>query len=113
MPDRLSSQAYFVLLALGEETRHGYAMIQRFAELTGGTEELLPGTLYATLARMVETGLIQEARAPRGAESGGPPRRHYKVTPIGRAQADAETERLRRLVRAARRAWSGEPGLAR
>src|ERR1044071_6036350 len=72
MPDRLTPQAYYVLLALGEETRHGYAMIQRFAELTGGSEELLPGTLYATLARMVATGLIEEARAPAGRGGGGP-----------------------------------------
>ena len=111
MSDRLTSQAYYVLLALGDETRHGYGMIQRFAELTGGAEELLPGTLYATLARMVEAGLIEEARAPRGVESGGPPRRHYRVTARGRAQAEAETERLRRLVKAARQAW--QPGLAR
>lgn len=111
MPDRLTSQAYYVLLALGEEIRHGYGMIQRFAELTGGAEELLPGTLYATLARMVEAGLIEEARAPRGAESGGPPRRHYRVTSRGRAVAEAETERMRRLVSAARRVW--QPGLAR
>ncbi len=111
MPDRMTTQTYYVLLALGEATRHGYGMIQRFAVLTGGAEELLPGTLYATLARMVETGLIEEARAPRGAESGGPPRRHYRVTAHGRALAEAETERLRRLVQAARRAW--QPGLAR
>ena len=107
----LSPPVYHVLLALGEETRHGYGMIQRFAKLTGGAEELLPGTLYATLARMVDTGLIEEARAPRGQESGGPPRRHYRVTARGRAAAEAETERMRRLVTVARRVW--HPGLAR
>ena len=77
----------------------------------GGAEELLPGTLYATLARMLESGLIEEARSRGAEESGGPPRRHYRVTARGKAQAEAETERMRRWVSVARRVW--QPGLAR
>jgi len=107
----LSPPVYHVLLALGGEVLHGYAIMQRFEELLEGADQLLPGTLYATLARMAESGLIEEARSPRGEESGGPPRRHYRVTARGRAVAQAETERMRRLVAVARRAW--EPGLAR
>lgn len=109
MPDRLSAPVYNVLLALGPETRHGYGIMQHLAELTGGAEELLPGTLYATLARMEESGLIEEARAPRGEESGGPPRRHYRLTVRGQALARAETERMRRWVSVARRVWQPEP----
>ena len=56
-PSRLSRPA----LALGASTLHGYAIMQSFHDLTGGAEQLLPGTLYATLARMVETGLIEES----------------------------------------------------
>jgi DNA-binding PadR family transcriptional regulator len=109
MPDRLSAPVYNVLLALGTETRHGYAIMQHLTDLTGGAEELLPGTLYATLARMLESGLIEEAR-PRGDDdSGGPPRRHYRVTARGRALAQAETERMRRWVTVARRVWQPEP----
>lgn len=107
----LSPPVYHVLLALGGEVLHGYAIMQRFEQLLGGADQLLPGTLYATLARMVETGLIEEARAPRGGESGGPPRRHYRVTPRGKLVAQQETDRMRRLVAVARRTW--EPGLAR
>ena len=111
-PAPLSPPVYHVLLALGDETLHGYAIMQRFDELTEGAEQLLPGTLYATLARMVESGLIEEARPPRGEESGGPPRRHYRVTTRGRAVAKAETERLRVLLGVAKqRHWL--PGLAR
>ena len=62
----LSVPVYHVLLALGDEVLHGYGMMQRFEELTGGADQLLPGTLYSTLARMVELGLIEEARAPSG-----------------------------------------------
>ncbi len=115
MPQRpaspLSPPVYHVLLALGGEELHGYAIMQRFEELLAGTDQLLPGTLYATLARMVESGLIEEARARSGDESGGPPRRHYRVTSRGKVVAQQETERMRRLVAVARKAW--EPGLAR
>lgn len=108
----LSPPVYHVLLALGDEVLHGYGIMRRFDELTGGVDQLLPGTLYATLARMVDLGLIEEARAPSGDQSGGPSRRHYRVTARGRALARTESERLRRLVDVARRrAWL--PGMAR
>jgi DNA-binding PadR family transcriptional regulator len=110
-PAPLSPPVYHVLLALGDEVLHGYGIMRRFEELTGG-DQLLPGTLYATLARMVELGLIEEARAPSGDQSGGAPRRHYRVTGRGRALGRAESERIRKLVEVARRrAWL--PGVAR
>lgn len=99
----LSPPVFHVLLALGDDVLHGYAIMQRFEELTGGEDQLLPGTLYATLARMVELGLIEEARAPRGERSGGAPRRHYRATARGRAAARAEGERMRRLVEVAKK----------
>lgn len=108
----LSPPVYHILLALGHEVLHGYGIMQRFGEITAGEEELLPGTLYVTLARMLESGLIEEARPPRGDESGGPPRRHYRVTARGRLAAQAETERMRRLVAVARRRIE-LPGVAR
>lgn len=96
----LSPPVYHVLLALGDDVLHGYAMMQAFEALTGGAEQLLPGTLYATLARMVETALLEEAAPP---ESGGDARRrYYRVTSFGRAVAAAETARLARLVEVAR-----------
>lgn len=107
----LSPPVYHVLLALGGDVLHGYGIMQRFEELVDGADHLLPGTLYATLARMEESGLIEAARPPRGQESGGPPRRHYRVTPRGKQVGQQETERMRRLVTVARKAW--EPGLAR
>lgn len=94
----VSPTAFQVLLALGDDAMHGYAIMRRFEELTQGADELLPGTLYTTLGRMVELGWIEEARPPKGEESNGPPRRHYRITPQGRKAAKAETERMRRLV---------------
>lgn len=112
MTPPLSPPVYHILLALGDEVLHGYGIMRRFQELLQGEDQLLPGTLYATLARMTESGLIEPAKAPRGDGSGGPPRRHYRVSARGRAAAEAESERMRRLVTLARRrAWL--PGLAR
>ncbi len=106
MPDAtlpLSPPVFHVLLGLGDEVLHGYAIMQRFEALTGGEDQLLPGTLYATLSRMVEGGLIEEAEPPAGERSGGAPRRHYRVTETGRRLARAEGERMHRLVDIARR----------
>jgi DNA-binding PadR family transcriptional regulator len=96
----LSPPVYHVLLALGHDKLHGYAMMQVLEELTGGAERLLPGTLYATLARMVETGLIEEADAP--VKDGDARRRYYRATPFGRRVGAAETARMARLVEVAR-----------
>jgi DNA-binding PadR family transcriptional regulator len=102
----MSPPVFHVLLALGDETLHGYAIMQSFEQLTGGAEQLLPGTLYSTLARMLENGLIEETAGPQDDVSGGPSRRHYRVTARGRSAAREETERMRRLVDIARRrAW--------
>jgi DNA-binding PadR family transcriptional regulator len=96
----LSPPVYHVLLALGDETLHGYAMMQAIERLTGGVGQLLPGTLYATLARMVETGLIEEADPP--APGADRRRRYYRATAFGRRVAAAETARMARLVDVAR-----------
>lgn len=94
----LKPASYRVLLALGDDVMHGYGIMQSLSDKTGGREKILPGTLYVTLARMVEEGLVAELEAPDGDESGGPPRRYYRRTRLGRAVAQAESERLRRLL---------------
>lgn len=97
----LSPPVYHVLLALGEGVGHGYGIMHQFRDLTGGVEELLPGTLYATLSRMVEGGLLQEVPPPD--PDADARRRYYAVTPWGRAVARAESERLDLLLDVARR----------
>lgn len=92
----LGAPVYHVLLAIGSDVMHGYAIMQSFRDLTGGDEELLPGTLYATLARMVESGALESAPAP--ADSSDARRRYYRATELGRALARAESARLRRLL---------------
>ena len=94
----LTPSDYRVLLALGDEPMHGYGIMQTLAERTGGRETILPGTLYASLARMVDERLVEELDAPDDANSGGPKRRYYRRTDLGRSAARAESERLRALL---------------
>ena len=107
----LKPSTYRVLLALADgEWRHGYAIMQGLAEKTHGRETILPGTLYAALARMVDEGLLEVRDGSAHDASGGPPRRYYKQTPFGRAVVRAESERLRALldIAHAQRIFSGK-----
>jgi len=99
----LKPSTYQVLLALGDgDSMHGYAIMQAVKEMTNGSETILPGTLYAALARMVDEGLVEEREISSEDASGGPPRRYYRRTTFGRAVARAESERLRALLEVAR-----------
>ena len=99
----LKQSTFQVLLALDErESLHGYAIMQAVSAMTDGRETILPGTLYATLARMVDEGLVEESEPRDDETSGGPARRYYRRTKFGRAVARAESERLRALLDVAR-----------
>ena len=98
----LSPPVYHVLLALGSEAMHGYGIMQAFAEKTSGDDALLPGTLYATIARMVDADLIEELPDP-GPSASDKRRRYYCVTEFGRSVALAESDRIHRLLAVARR----------
>lgn len=100
MPRPLRAPLFHILVTLGSETLHGYAIMQRFSDATEGREVLLPGTLYSSIARLLDLGLVEESQPPRtGAD---PRRRYYQATSAGRARAREEAERLERLVELAR-----------
>ena len=95
----LKQSHYRVLLTLTDgDWLHGYAIMQTVAQMSHGRETILPGTLYAALARMVDDGLVEVREAPDDDHSGGPARRYYRRTTLGRAVARAESERLRALL---------------
>lgn len=96
----LPTATFHILVALAESDRHGYAIMQEVAERTSGQTKLNPGTLYTTLRRLLEGGLIAEieGRLPGADER----RRHYRITPFGRAVATLELERLSGMVRLGR-----------
>lgn len=94
----LSPPVLNILLILGTRSLHGYAIMHELREATGGRETLFPGTLYSSIARMVSQGLVEEAPAPEGVNSGGPRRRYYRCTEFGRRAARAELERMGGLI---------------
>jgi DNA-binding PadR family transcriptional regulator len=97
----LPPATFHILLALLDEERHGYAIIQDIEARTEGELRLSAGTLYRSIARMVEQGLITEVSKRRPAAD-DPRRRYYRLTPFGTAVARAEMRRLSGLVRMAR-----------
>ncbi|MBS1855945.1 MAG: helix-turn-helix transcriptional regulator [Acidobacteria bacterium] len=99
----LPEAVFHILLAVAGEDRHGYAIIQDVAARTGGEIKLSPGTLYRSIQRMLEQGLIVEPRERPEPELDDERRRYYRITPLGRAAAEAEAGRLAQLVRMARR----------
>jgi len=97
----LPPATFHILLALVDEERHGYAVIQDVEARTGGELRMSAGTLYRSIARMVEQGLITEV-ARRRSLADDERRRYYRLTPFGTAVARAEMRRLSQLVRLAR-----------
>jgi len=93
---------FHILAALADGDRHGYAIIQEVAARTGGELKIQAGTLYRSIQRMLEQGLVVEARALE--DDDDERRRYYRLTPFGRATAQAEARRLAQMVRLARAA---------
>ena len=107
LPDPISllplpSATFHILLALSENDRHGYAIIQDVAARTDGELKLSAGTLYRSIQRMLEQSLILETRERPAPELDDERRRYYRITPFGASVARAEARRLTQLVRMAR-----------
>lgn len=98
----LPPATFHILLALVDGERHGYAIMKEVAERTEGGVRLGPGTLYGTLKRLLDAGLVEEAGERTDVESGDERRRYYQITKPGLTAARAEARRLATMVRAAR-----------
>jgi len=109
----LSLPVIYILLALAEGDRHGYAIKQTVEERTGGSIRLGPGTLYEAIQRLEDTGLIGE-RGMRAAAVNGQEaqRRYYSLTERGWAALQAEIRQLDQVVAQARRNPRLRKGLA-
>ena len=94
----LTPTVFHALVALAREPRHGYAIAQEVEDLTQGRIIMGPGTLYGSLQRMTDAGLIQETENPGDAGQHAERRRYYRVTALGRAALQAESERLMRTL---------------
>jgi DNA-binding PadR family transcriptional regulator len=98
----LQAATFHILMALADEDRHGYAIIQEIAARTDGAIRLSAGTLYRSLQRMLEQGLIEETEDRPAPDDDDERRRYYRITTFGETVARAEARRLQELVRLAR-----------
>jgi DNA-binding PadR family transcriptional regulator len=98
----LPPATFHILVALADEELHGYAIIQDIAARTGGEVQLGAGTLYRSIHRMLEQGLIVETRERPAPEHDDERRRYYRITAFGAATARAESRRLAQLIKLAR-----------
>ncbi len=96
----LAPATLHILLSLAGEDRHGYGIMQEVARQSEGKYKLGPGTLYDNLQRLMDQGIVEEAkRRPAGED---PRRRYYRLTPVGRAVLVSEISRLEEVVHEAK-----------
>jgi DNA-binding PadR family transcriptional regulator len=98
----LPAATFHILMSLADEDRHGYAIIQDVEERTGGALRLGAGTLYRSIQRMEEQGLLVETQERPDPAIDDERRRYYRITSFGREVARAEAARLTQLVKLAR-----------
>jgi DNA-binding PadR family transcriptional regulator len=108
----LKSVDFLILLMLGRSDRHGYGIMQDITEHTEGRIELEAGSLYRTIRRLQDEGLLEESARRPAADLDDERRRYYRLTPFGKRVVAAEAARLRRLVRLAEaaRILAPDPG---
>lgn len=98
----LPTSVFHILVALADRDRHGYSIMQDVSSRTDGKVRLSAGTLYSSIRRMLEDGLIEELRQSPDPESQDERRRYYRLTQFGRLVARAEAKRLSDLLTQAR-----------
>ncbi|RIK41346.1 MAG: PadR family transcriptional regulator [Chloroflexi bacterium] len=97
----LREPTFFILLSISTEKKHGYAILQDVETLSRGKIRLSNGTLYGALTRLQDQGLIERVASDE-AQTGGKPRKAYRLTQDGLAVLRAEVARLNGLVQIAR-----------
>jgi DNA-binding PadR family transcriptional regulator len=92
---------YYTLAVLLDGPSHGYAVLQRVKEMTGGKVSLTTGTLYGTIDRLVDEGLIRRAGSDivRGRA-----RQYFEITDKGSGAVQLEAERLAQAAKAVQKA---------
>ena len=100
----LHKDTFQILVALSDRERHGYSILQDIASRTDGHMKLRPSSLYSSIHRMLEDGLIEELDERPDPKSSDERRRYYRITAFGRKVAIAEARRLERLLADARAA---------
>src|SRR5438132_6168390 len=102
MARQLPTAFFHILVAVADRERHGYAIMQDVAARTEGRLKLSPGTLYGSIKRMLQDGLIEEVEERPASKHDDERRRYYRITRHGRNVAIEESERLATLLNQAR-----------
>ncbi|HBY63111.1 MAG TPA: PadR family transcriptional regulator [Solibacterales bacterium] len=98
----LPAAVFHILISLADRDRHGYSIMQEVAARTSGKVQLSAGTLYSSIRRMLEQGLIEELEESPEPENTDERRRYYRLSRFGRRVAEAEAARLSSLLAQAR-----------
>jgi DNA-binding PadR family transcriptional regulator len=94
----LKTNWFYILLSLSGQEQHGYGIMNDVLDRTNGQIRLWPATLYGTLKRLIDEGLIEESDERPAPELDDARRRYYRLTPAGKHVLNAESERLEELV---------------
>lgn len=102
-PKPLTPAVLHILLALSTQERHGYGIMKQVITDSQGKVKMGPGTLYGSIGRMIEAGLIRESDKKVDPEMDDERRVYYRITGVGQKALSAELERYRGVVAVARR----------
>src|SRR5258708_21319595 len=103
----LTPPVFHILLALADEERHGYGIMQDVARQTDDALQLGPGTLYGCLKRMLAAGLVEESEERPDPALDDERRRYYRITALAHRAVRADAQRLSRAVTAANTKLAG------
>ncbi len=102
----LTPAVLHILLALSKQERHGYGIMKQVEADSQGKVKMGPGTLYGSIGRMIESGLIRESDKKIDPEMDDERRVYYKITGPGQKALAAELERYRGVVAVAKQRLS-------
>ena len=98
----LTPAVLHILLTLSTKARHGYGIMKQVESDSQGKVRMGPGTLYGSIGRMIEAGLMRESDKKIDPEMDDERRVYYKITALGQKALAAELERYREVVAVAR-----------
>ena len=108
----LTPAVLHILLALASQERHGYGIMKQVESDSQGKVSMGPGTLYGSLGRMLEAGLICESEKRVDPELDDERRIYYRISALGRTTLAAELQRYRDVVAVARKSLRARSGVA-
>ena len=98
----MTPAVFYTLFALLREEQHGYAIMQSIDTLSEGAVSMGPGTLYSTIQRLLNLGLIEETTRRKRPKEQERRRRFYQLTEVGRRVFEIEVNRMKGVLRQVR-----------